>query len=326
MGRVINYIGRGFGWAVWLGLPLLLSAQFPPAAGQPGSTAIHYSSTDIVAWATQVQDLEIGPIDIRDPQLGTASTGSSSSILGPANDGQLLSLGDGGSITLYFPNGIPNRPGFDFAIFENGFSDTFLELAFVEVSSDGQQFVRFPAQSLSDTSQQVGPFGAVYPENIHNLAGKYRAGYGTPFDLADLQDSLGIQLSQVHYIRIVDVVGSLNDAHARYDAYGRKINDPFPTPFPSAGFDLDAVALLDQSTANAVAQQNDAMYWYPNHLSAGQQLQCSEQQPSLAWRIWNMQGQLLDRGQGTAAITVGNWPAGVYVLEYAGHRQRFWIQ
>lgn len=315
---------KGCSWALLLCLPLLLSAQYPPAAGQPGSTAVHYSSTDIVAWATQVLQQQVGPIDIRDPQLGTASSGTPAGVLGPANDGQTFSLGDAGSITLYFPNGIPNRTGFDFAIFENGFSDTFLELAFVEVSSDGQQFVRFPAASLSDTTQQTGPFGATYPEEIHNLAGKYRAGYGTPFDLADLQDSSGIDLSQVRYIRIIDVVGSIDDAYARYDAYGRKVNDPFPTPFPSGGFDLDAVALLDQSTANQSIPQQ-AITWYPNRLGAGQQMHCSATAPDLDWRIWDMQGQLLRSGRGTAPIRMGDWPAGTYVLEYGEQSQRFYL-
>ena len=36
-------------------------------------------------------------------------------------------VGDGGSAILTFDTPIANGPGFDFAVFENGFSDTFLE-------------------------------------------------------------------------------------------------------------------------------------------------------------------------------------------------------
>jgi hypothetical protein len=50
-------------------------------------------------------------------------------------------------------------PGYDFAIFENGFpfgsGSFYLELAFVEVSSDGKHFVRFNAISNTDTTQQI---------------------------------------------------------------------------------------------------------------------------------------------------------------------------
>lgn len=321
--KILDLCKKGGSLALGLLLPLFSNAQFPPAAGQPGSTAVSANSPAILSWANQVAQQNIGPVHIQQPSLGLASTGSASSVLGPANDGQVLSLGDGGSVTLYFPNGIPNRAGFDFAVFENGFSDTFLELAFVEVSSDGQDFVRFSAQSLSDTNQQIGPFGAIYPENIHNLAGKYRAGYGTPFDLAELQDSSQLDLTQVRYLRLVDVVGSLDEDYARRDAFGRKINDPFPTPFPSGGFDLDAVAILDMP-ASTVEAESEANYWYPNRLAAGQSLQSSTDSQG-TWRIWSFNGQLLRTGSGPEVPTDSAWPAGCYILEYQQHRQRFWL-
>jgi hypothetical protein len=48
---------------------------------------------------------------------------------------------------------------------------------------------------------------------------------------------------------VVDVVGCIQDEYARYDSQGHKINDPFPTPFDTGGFDLDAVGLIhDQSS------------------------------------------------------------------------------
>jgi hypothetical protein len=39
-------------------------------------------------------------------------------------------------------------------------------------------------------------------------------------------------------------VGTLLPSHARRDSLGNVINDPWPTPFESSGFDLDAVAVL----------------------------------------------------------------------------------
>ena len=80
--------------------------------------------------------------------------------LGPATGDTLdvVSLGNGGSITLTFAEPIRNGAGFDFAVFENGHVDTFLELAFVEVSSDGAVFVRFDSTYLGEVP--VSQYGA----------------------------------------------------------------------------------------------------------------------------------------------------------------------
>ena len=42
------------------------------------------------------------------------------------------------------------------------------------------------------------------------------------------------------------MVGSLNPRFASYDTANRKINDPWPTPFPSSGFDLDAIGVIHE--------------------------------------------------------------------------------
>jgi hypothetical protein len=62
----------------------------------------------------------------------------------------------------------------------------YLELAFVEVSSDGINYFRFPATSLTPTDNQVSNTAYMNAANINNLAGKYIGGYGTPFDLDEL--------------------------------------------------------------------------------------------------------------------------------------------
>ncbi len=246
--------GKSLAVALWLlFLTPLAHAQgpFPPAAGQPGSTAIHKDDPSFKAWATGYE-IKRGWVNMADTSLyvngsNKASYGHPSAALGVASgvSTQVVSLGDGGSITLTFSVPVVNGPGFDFAVFENSFSDNYLELAFVEVSSDGQRFVRFPAVSLTPTNIQVGSFGSLDPTNLHNLSGKYRGGFGTPFDLNDLADSSGVNINNVRFIRVIDVVGSINPAFATYDAQGNKINDPFPTPFNSSGFDLDGIGLIN---------------------------------------------------------------------------------
>jgi len=231
-------------------LALTATAQagpYAPAAGQPGSTAIHMDDAAFVAWATGV-DVVRGPQDIASATPSDASYGTPSNALGKAagSSTDVVSLGDGGSATLTFDKAIANGPGFDFAVFENGFSDTFLEIGFVEVSSDGSNFVRFDAVSLTPTDTQVGGFGELDPTNLYNFAGKYKQGYGTPFDLDELTGTSGLDVDNVTHVRIIDVVGSINDSYATYDSLGNKVNDPYPTGFSSGGFDLDAVGVINQ--------------------------------------------------------------------------------
>lgn len=216
--------------------------QFAPAAGQPGSTAIKADSSCFKSWAIACQ-INRGLKQINAPDSGYATVGESNNALGPLGGG-LISLGDGGIAVLSFDPPLTNGPGYDFAVFENAFNDSFLELAHVEVSSNGIDWIRFPSESLTPTSQQTGAFGFTRPERIHNLAGKYRSPYGTPFDLYELKDSQNLDLNWIPFVRIIDAVGSIDSAWGSRDSKGRLINDPWPSPFPSSGFDLDAVGAM----------------------------------------------------------------------------------
>ena len=212
----------------------LMAGTFAPAAGEAGTTAVHKDSGDFSGWAASVISVSYGSnVDNqwRTPEkaLGLAS--------GTAFD--IVCLGDSGNITLGFSPGIRNGPGWDFAVFENSFSDTFLELAFVEVSSDGANFLRFPARSLTDSP--VGGYGRVDTTDVDGFAGKYRQGYGTPFDLSDLALypkvlSGVVNLSAITFVRLIDVKGD----GSSFDSEGRRIYDPYPQS-SSAGFDLDAL-------------------------------------------------------------------------------------
>lgn len=226
----------------------IANGQYPPQAMQVGSDAIHADDTGIVAWATGCT-VKRGWMNIMDTTLGKTSVGTSSDALG-APGLTVLSLGDGGEATLTFDYLIKDGPGADFAVFENGFLSptdsqlAFLELAYVAVSSDGINFITFPSVCLIPDSVQKGSFEFSDARLIHNLAGKHINGFGTPFDLAELADSPNLDIQNVRFIRITDVVGSIDEQFARYDSEGRKINDPFPTDFPSGGFDLNAIGVF----------------------------------------------------------------------------------
>lgn len=237
---------------------LAWAGPYAPAAGQSGSTAIAHDSTAIVGWASGYQDLIRGAVNISDPGEGLVSYGAGEDALGPA-DAQIdslpvVSLGDGGGITLTFAQPITDGPGADFAVFENGIIDGFLELAHVKVSSNGIDFFSFPSVSLTPAATQVGSFDLLDPTNIHNLAGKYRRGFGTPFNLSELAGTAGLNINAVTHVRIEDVVGSIDPLYRTLDSGGRAINDPWPTDFITGGFDLDAVGVL-----NTVPEPSGAM-------------------------------------------------------------------
>lgn len=245
-----------------LALSTYAQGPYAPAVGTLGSKAMHKDSSSFVAWASGVS-IERGKRNIAIASSDTTNVGVWSDALHIA-DGSVVSLGDKGTASLSFDGLIYNGIGPDFAIFENAFNHTFLELAFVEVSSDGVNFFRFPSHSLTDTSIAIGSFGAIDPTNINNLAGKYRASYGTPFDLEELRNEIGLDIQNISHIRIIDVVGSLVDPYATRDSQGRKINDQYPTAFPSGGFDLDGVGVVYLKTVGLSEEKLESIQVYPN--------------------------------------------------------------
>ena len=252
-------------------VPLLSVAQYAPPAGQDGTTAMHADSSAFVAWATGCV-VERGPMSIDNPDAGVANFGTDADGIGaPGGTMTVVSLGDGGKAVMTFDSPIYNGPGPDFAVFENGFANAqdpsmyFLELAFVEVSSDGVNYFRFPAYFDAPQEPQLGGMGCISPSQIHNLASKYEAMYGTPFDLDEVPDNALLNKDRITHVRLVDVVGCIDPAYASYDCQGHVVNDPWPTPFGSSGFDLDAVGVIhDLAHNDGVNSVSSTMLVYPN--------------------------------------------------------------
>ena len=253
-------------------VPMAVWAQFAPAQDQPGTTAMHADSSAFVGWATGCT-VEAGPMNIANPSLGVAGAGypAENAIGVPDGTYGVACLGDGGCATLTFASPICDREGPDFAVFENGFKSGnywFLEIAFVEVSSDGEHFFRFPAITYVPYETQLGGFATMDPAMIHNFAGKYGAFYGTPFDLDEIDDDPLLDKENILYVRVIDVVGCIDPAYATYDSQGHPVNDPWPTPFASSGYDLDAVGVIhDQAHTPGfgVEENGEAMISvYPN--------------------------------------------------------------
>lgn len=288
-----------------------------PAIAQPvrDYSPVYAWSQAVRSWAS-VCSVKRGFIRIDNTSAGLASHGNSHDAEGRA-DNIVVSLGDGGSAVVSFGEPFGNTAGPDFAVFENSFDGNYLELAFVEVSSDSVRWVRFPSRSLTQTSLQTGTFGQTSPSDIHNLAGKYPALFGTPFWLEDIADSTGVDINNILYIRIVDVVGSVNPDFASYDSNGKIINDPWPTPFPQSGFDLDAVALIDMSLVSVNETRHGKTSLYP--VPALSDLNIVSSSPGvLSVRIIDTSGRQVTAPlifETSAVLSVSSLAPGLYLAE-----------
>ena len=240
-------------------------------------------------WATGVESYEPVPQSIqpwwKDPNkaLGCA-TGDSDDIvsLGDLSQEQIDEGVPPGQVTLSFSETIRDGNGYDFAVFENGFisdydtaagsaaGEMFTELGYVEVSSNGEDFVRFPSVSL--TPGLVGAYGTIEISDIYNLAGKHpNAGgvcTGTPFDLIEIADDPDVvsgivDINNINYIRIVDIPGSgdfYDEAVEHIDpnswgdwcyyANDHPIYDAWVT-VGSGGVDLEAIGVLHEQEYSA---------------------------------------------------------------------------
>lgn len=234
------------GSALGATLPLLVLLAAPAVAG-PWTDAGH-SDTSMVAWATAVEAIDRGPQDINTPGSPLATAGTGANALGAAtgDPGDTISLGDAGTITLFFGEAIHNGPGDDFAVFENGFFDLFglfAEFAYVEVASNGVDFVEFETDTVN--TLPVGSFDTLDPSDWVGVAGRHPALVGTGFDLAELAGKPlvlagSVDLNEIRYVRITDVIGDGSTTVTN----GTPLYDPYATPFPSSGFDLDAVGVI----------------------------------------------------------------------------------
>lgn len=307
-------------------------AQFAPQAGITGSTAIFYTSPDLVGWGTDCT-LWRGLKQINVPDSGYVTSGDSSLAIGMA-DNLPVSLGDSGVATLTFAAPLYDGPGADFAVFENGFAnpanpeEAFLELAFVEVSSDGEHFFRFPATSLTDTTTQI-PGAGVYlnARDMDNLAGKYIGRYGTPFDLAALPEHPLLNKQAITHVRVIDVIGDIG-RYGSTDAGGRKINDPFPTNFPTGGFDLDAIGAIHQlsTSIHNLAETNQPFVIAPNPARNYIHFVSHATEAVRDIIITDIQGKVLLRQESKtqSSVDISHLPTGMYIIRATTNQGNTW--
>lgn len=292
--------------------------SYAPQVGFGTNDAINKDDLKIKSWASGCT-IQTGWVDINNKNLGKPSFGTTASGIGKS-DGNLVSLGDSGVAILTFDNPIKNGSGPDFAVFENGFlyqnaGLAFLELAFVDVSSDGTNYFRFPATSNTQIQTQIAGFEYLDATKINNLAGKYLANYGTPFDLEELKTVPGLDVNNITHVKITDVIGSISPFYASYDSNNNVINDPYSTTFSTSGFDLDAVAVLNQVGENNIAESIDnKLKIYPTILKSGEKIHILGED-ILSIKIINSTGQNIDFQANKNEITLNSISKGMYLLQ-----------
>lgn len=148
--------------------------------------------------------------------LGNGDTKGSTDVLSLGRQG-IIAVGFGG-------NAIIDGPGVDFIVFENPFlhagTQVFSELGEVSVSSDGQTWVTFPCVSTEMPPVGCAGYAPVFANGDVGISSTDPAvAGGDQFDLAT------IGVTEARFVRIRDVQGV--------------------GAAPLAGFDLDAVAIVN---------------------------------------------------------------------------------
>lgn len=228
----------------------------PSQTSHPIDAAIPSNSPLFTEWADEIDASRT----FFAPRGSTAISPTGFNSLGDLDATQIAAGNQVGYLTVTFPKGVRNAAGADFAIFENGFAfgtpnGLFAELAYVEVSSNGVDFARFP--SISTNVAPVtgsGAFAGFDMSNVYNLAGKHAGGFGTPFNLDDLLTHPlvtggSVNLASIQYVKLVDIPG--NGSYV--DSLGNPILDNWMTT-GSGGFDFRLPTGQGVGVINAVPE------------------------------------------------------------------------
>jgi hypothetical protein len=125
-----------------------------------------------------------------------------------------------------------------------------------------------------------------------------------------------INIGKITHVRLIDVVGNKDAFYPARDKNGRKIIDPWPTPFPSSGFDLDAVGVINQLYNTNIFQAKDFPFLvYPNPINAQQNLIINNLN-NASVSINDLQGKTLFTDEAKDRLEIENnfLLSGIYIL------------
>ncbi|MEZ5979177.1 MAG: hypothetical protein R3F34_13270 [Planctomycetota bacterium] len=217
-------------------------------------------------YATQVVNFTPGPF------TGPPFDDPLHALGGPTGGGLLtgsldvVTLGIGGSLTLGFDRTITDGPGADFTVFENAIgvqSEAYLtvysEVVFVEVSTNGVDWARFPVD-YEGPNATTGQYNGMRWGTYARMAGDVPTASnvltngidpfdpvvsgGNAFDLRDLEQDPAVvagkvNLRRIHFVRLVDCENGM-----WVDVEGETIWDNGGL---TGSADIDAVAVLNDT-------------------------------------------------------------------------------
>ncbi len=214
-----------------------LASKAAGAAGAPDGDMPDPPPDPNLPYATEVVDFEPGV------GAGYGQSKLPNVVLGPPSGSgtdhgslDVLSLGKGGSIVLGFGRfAISDVPGPDLVVFENPFwpggdpRQVYAEPGEVSVSEDGETWRTFPCDAAGDGEGHFAGCAGVTPTLVYDPA------VTLPLDPVvtggDVFDLSAVGLVTANFVRIRDV-SAFGDA-------------------PMAGFDLDAVGIVNAVTRPA---------------------------------------------------------------------------
>jgi hypothetical protein len=113
--------------------------------------------------------------------------------------------------------------------------------------------------------------------------------------------------------------------YATRDNAGRIINDPFPTPYPSSGFDIDAVGIIHALGYTSIEDvTSNAIKVFPTLLQEEKKIQLTGIQTVNDIRILDMQGRLVPyTREGETIILEDSIEDGIYFLQIEKNNNRY---
>ena len=114
------------------------------------------------------------------------------------------------------------------------------------------------------------------------------------------------------HIKVIDVVGTISNLYSTIDTAGNKINDPWPTPFASSGFDLDALGLIHVNGINSIEEKKINIAIYPNPFTDKITLEIEDEITAI--QLVSISGSTLSLG-GNKSLNLSYLTNGVYFLK-----------
>ena len=118
---------------------------------------------------------------------------------------------------------------------------------------------------------------------------------------------------------MVDVIGAIDQSFTNLDSQGNQVNDPYPTPFPSGGFDLDAVGAIN-FIPTAIEELNNRLNisFYPNPTKNVVYFNF-ENQDQYKYLLTNMNGKAVSNGLLNNELDLRYLKAGIYFIHISSN-------